>query len=51
MTRLNNQIIAISSGVAVIEYFSDHIRANEYKNTQSINGTWRLEVILVFAEY
>jgi len=44
-------MISIKCGVNAIHYFSHLIRANESRNTQSINSPKKLEQLLVFADY
>jgi len=44
-------MISITHGVDVIHSISHLIRSDESRNTQFINGTKKLEVLLVFADY
>jgi len=51
ITWLSSPMISIKHGVNVIHYFSHLIRANESRNRQFINGTTKLESLVVFADY
>jgi len=44
-------MISLKDGVNVIHCFSHLIRANKSRNTQFINHTKKLEVLLVTADY
>jgi len=51
ITQLSDRNISIIHVVNVIHSISHLIRANESRNTQFINGTKKLEALLVFADY
>jgi len=51
ITQLSNRKISIKHGVDVIHSISHLIRANKSRNTQFINGSKKMEVLLVFADY
>jgi len=51
ITLLSDQKISIQHGVDVSHSISHRIRANESRNTQFINGSKKLEALLVFADY
>jgi len=51
ITQLSDRKISIKQCVDVIHSISHLIRANERWNTQFINGTKKLQALLVFADY
>jgi len=51
VTQLSDRNIPIKQGIHVIHYFPHLIRANESRNTESINSVMKLEAILVYADY
>jgi hypothetical protein len=51
ITQLSNRKISIKHGVDVIHSIFHLIRANECRQTQLIDGTKKLEALLVFAEH
>ena len=51
ITQLSDRKISIKDGVDLIHSISLLIEANESRNTQFINGTKKLEALLVFADY
>jgi len=51
ITQRSDRKISIKHGVDVIHSISHLIRANKSGNTQFINGTKKLEALLVFADY
>jgi hypothetical protein len=51
ITQLGKRKISIKHGDNAIYSISHLIRANKCRNTQFINGTKKLEALLVFADY
>jgi len=50
LTQLSDRKISIKHAVDVIHSISHHIRANECRNTQFINGAKKVEALVVFAD-
>jgi len=51
ITQLSDRKISMKHGVDVIHFIPHLITANEYRNTQFINGAKKLEALLLFADY
>jgi len=51
ITGVSNQMISLDYGVNVIHYFSHLVWADECRNTWFINGTRKVQALLVFPNY